>query len=100
LKNATFQTTAKIKIKSPFILQSLPYSVYKMRRQSTIIPPQLRSIIQSESKAKNINACLENIEKAKENELKAYLSLCHARLDLPSTPSDSTSRPQASGPPT
>lgn len=69
-----------------------------MRRQSTIIPPQLRSIIQSESKAKNINVCLENIEKAKQNELKAYLSLCHARLNLP--PSDSTSKPQASDPPT
>lgn len=69
-----------------------------MRRQSTIIPPQLRSIIQSESKAKNINVCLENIEKAKQNELKAYLSLCHARLNLPQ--SDSTSRPQASDPPT
>jgi len=55
-----------------------------MRRQpAAAIPPQLRSIIQSEGKAKDIRACLVNIEKAKENELKAYLSLCHARLNLP-----------------
>lgn len=46
------------------------------------VPTQLRHIIQTEGKHKNIKICLENIEKAKENELKAYLSLCHARLHL------------------
>jgi len=66
-----------------------------MKRQAAIaiIPPQLKSIIQKEGKAKDTYTSLENIEKAKANELKAYLSLCHARLDLPS---DSTSRPPAS----
>jgi hypothetical protein len=36
---------------------------------------------------------MENIENAKKNEMSAYLSLCHARLNLPSL--DSTSRPPA-----
>jgi hypothetical protein len=55
-----------------------------MRRQPPPIPAQLRNIIQSEGKAAHIKTCLENIEKAKQNELHAYLSLCHARLNLPS----------------
>jgi len=58
------------------------------RATATIIPPQLKSIIQKEGKAKDTYTSLENIEKAKSNELKAYLSLCQARLDLPL--SDST----------
>ncbi len=52
-------------------------------RRSTPLPTQLRNIIQTEGKAQNIKTCLENIEKAKQNELNAYLSLCHARLNLP-----------------
>ena len=64
-----------------------------MRRPSNALPAQLRSIIQTEGKNHNIKTCLETIENAKKNELSAYLSLCHARLNLPS--SDSTSRPQA-----
>jgi hypothetical protein len=55
-----------------------------MRRPQTTIPPQLKGIIQSEGKAAHIKTCMENIEKAKKNELNAYLNLCHARLNLPS----------------
>ena len=56
-----------------------------MRRQPPpAIPAQLKNIIQSEGKAAHIKTCLENIEKAKQNELHAYLSLCHARMNLPS----------------
>ena len=51
-----------------------------------MLPAQLKHVIQTEGKSKNIKICLENIEKAKQNELRAYLSLCHARLGL----SDST----------
>jgi hypothetical protein len=64
-----------------------------MRRPSNAIPAQLRSIIQTEGKNPNIKTCMENIENAKKNEMSAYLSLCHARLNLPSL--DSTSRPPA-----
>ena len=46
------------------------------------IPAQLKYIIQTEGKSKSIKICLENIEKAKQNELRAYLSLCHARMGL------------------
>ena len=53
------------------------------RQQPTSIPPQLRGIIQKEGKSKDIRICMENIEKAKQNELQAYLSLCHARMNLP-----------------
>ena len=62
------------------------------RQQPTVLPAQLKNIIQTEGKTKSIKTCLENIEKAKQNEVNAYLSLCHARMNLPS---DSTSRPQA-----
>lgn len=51
--------------------------------QRVSIPAHLKHIIQSEGKSKDIKACLENIETAKQNELKAYLSLCHVRLGLP-----------------
>ena len=47
------------------------------------VPPQLKSIIQSEGKGKDVRICMEKIEQAKQNELKAYLSLCHARMELP-----------------
>lgn len=52
-------------------------------RRPVPLPVQLRSIIQSEGKSQNIKTCMENIERAKQNELHAYLSLCHARLNLP-----------------
>jgi hypothetical protein len=45
-----------------------------------IIPPQLRGIIQTEGRAKDLEQCMKNIENAKKNELKAYLSLCIIRL--------------------
>jgi hypothetical protein len=63
----------------------------QMRRPTAALPTQLRGIIQTEGKTQNIKICMDNIEKAKQNELNAYLSLCHARLNLES--SDSTSRP-------
>jgi hypothetical protein len=44
------------------------------------VPPQLRSIIQTEGKARDLDTCMNNIETAKKNELKAYLSLCDLRL--------------------
>ena len=44
------------------------------------IPPQLRSIIQSEGRARDLEQCMKNIENAKKNELKAYMSLCDIRL--------------------
>ena len=44
------------------------------------IPPQLRSIIQTEGRVKDLELCMKNIENAKKNELKAYLSLCDLRL--------------------
>jgi hypothetical protein len=44
------------------------------------IPPQLRSIIQSKGQARDFETCMLNIETAKRNELKAYLSLCDLRL--------------------
>jgi hypothetical protein len=53
-------------------------------RQPQPIPAQLKNIIQSEGKANGLKSCLENIERARQNELHAYLSLCHARLNLPS----------------
>ena len=53
-------------------------------RQPQPIPTQLKNIIQSEGKANGLKSCLENIERARQNELHAYLSLCHARLNLPS----------------
>ncbi len=68
-----------------------PY-IKKMKRTVPTLPAQLKNIIETEGKSKNLKICLENIERAKKNELNAYLSLCHARLNLP--PSDSTSRPQ------
>lgn len=43
-------------------------------------PPQLRSIIQKEGRAKDLEVCMKNIENAKKNELKAYMSLCDIRL--------------------
>ena len=63
-----------------------------MSSRQSVLPTQLRTIIQTEGKEKSIKACLDNITKAKQNELSAYLSLCHARMGLPQ--SDSTSRPQ------
>jgi hypothetical protein len=47
---------------------------------TVVIPPQLRSIIQAEGKARNLDQCMKNIEKAKQNELRAYMSLCDIRL--------------------
>ena len=47
---------------------------------TTNIPPQLRSIIQAEGRVKDLELCMKNIENAKKNELKAYLSLCDLRL--------------------
>jgi len=45
------------------------------------IPSQLRSIIRSEGGGtRDLEACVNNIETAKRNELKAYLSLCDLRL--------------------
>ncbi len=44
------------------------------------LPPQLRSIIQKEGRAKDLEQCMRNIENAKANELKAYMSLCDIRL--------------------
>ena len=44
------------------------------------LPPQLRSIIQSEGRAKDLGICLRNIDNAKKNELHAYMSLCEMRL--------------------
>lgn len=55
-----------------------------MKRQATIIPPQLKCIIQKEGKAKDTYTSLESIDRAKANELRAYLSLCSTRLELPS----------------
>jgi hypothetical protein len=77
------------------------------------IPPQLRSIIQKEWAGINPNApsatttkepihvIVRSIEQAKENELKAYLTLCQVRLQIPSAAPQqqarwgSTSRPSA-----
>ena len=50
---------------------------------SSQIPIQLKNIIRNEGKAEDIHTCMTNIEKAKKNELNAYLQLCHARLNLP-----------------
>lgn len=61
-----------------------------MKRFVPTLPSQLKNIIEAEGKSKSIKICLENIEKAKKNELHAYLNLCHARLNLP--PLDSTSK--------
>ncbi len=44
------------------------------------LPPQLRSIIQTKGQARDLETCMANIETAKKNELKAYLSLCDLRL--------------------
>ncbi len=44
------------------------------------IPQQLRSIIQSEGRAKDLETCMQHIDAAKRNELRAYLSLCDMRL--------------------
>ncbi len=44
------------------------------------LPPQLRSIVQSKGQARDLETCMANIETAKRNELKAYLSLCDLRL--------------------
>ena len=44
------------------------------------IPPQLRSIIQTKGQARDLTVCMNNIETAKRNELRAYLSLCDLRL--------------------
>lgn len=52
-------------------------------RRTPCIPTQLKHILEKEGRSRNMKACIENIDKAKENELHAYLSLCHARLDLP-----------------
>ena len=59
---------------------TVPHHHTKNTWQMPSIPPQLRSIIQTEGKAKNLETCMMNIEKAKQNELKAYLSLCSIRL--------------------
>jgi hypothetical protein len=45
------------------------------------IPSQLRNIIRSEGGGtRDLETCMNNIETAKRNELKAYLSLCDLRL--------------------
>jgi hypothetical protein len=44
------------------------------------LPPQLRSIIQTNGQSRDLKICMANIEMAKRNELKAYLSLCDLRL--------------------
>lgn len=62
-----------------------------MRKSSPAIPPQLRCILQTEGKAADPDVCLKNIQAAKDNELKSYLSLCQLRVDL--LPSDLTSKP-------
>jgi len=59
--------------------------------QQPQLPAQLKHIIHKEGKVKNVNTCIQNIEQAKRNELKAYLSLCQIRAGL--LPSDLTSRP-------
>jgi hypothetical protein len=46
------------------------------------LPPQLKHIVQTEGKAKDLATCLQNIEIAKQNELKSYLALCKVRLQL------------------
>ena len=58
-----------------------------------VIPPQLKSIIQKESHSKEpVHVMMRSIEQAKKNELKAYLTLCQTRMQIPlkpSPPSDS-----------
>ena len=44
------------------------------------VPPQLSSIIKAEGRAKDLEVCMRNIENAKKNELRAYMSLCDIRL--------------------
>ena len=44
------------------------------------LPPQLRSIIHTKGQSRDLETCMANIETAKKNELKAYLSLCDLRL--------------------
>jgi hypothetical protein len=54
------------------------------------IPPQLKSIIQKEWGAvtrEPLHVIVRSIEQAKRNELKAYLTLCQVRMQLPSRPS-------------
>jgi hypothetical protein len=59
---------------------------------SVAIPPQLRSIIRKELAAVSpaaagkdpIHVMVRSIEQAKQNELKAYLTLCQVRLQIPS----------------
>jgi hypothetical protein len=70
--------------KNQFVSYTQRFAPLQMRRPQTAIPAQLKGIIQSEGKTAHIKTCIENIEKAKKNELNAYLSLCHARLNLPS----------------
>jgi hypothetical protein len=53
------------------------------------IPPQLKSIIQKELGVvtrEPLHVIVRSIEQAKQNELKAYLTLCQVRLQLPSQP--------------
>jgi hypothetical protein len=59
------------------------------------IPPQLKSIIQKEwvnsgegkkAPPAPIHVMVRSIEKAKQNELKAYLTMCQVRLQIPSRP--------------
>ena len=59
--------------------------------QQPQLPAQLKHIIHKEGKVRNVNTCIQNIEQAKKNELKAYLSLCQIRAGL--LPSDLTSKP-------
>ena len=59
-------------------------SVPQQRQQNTCmplnLPPQLRSIIHTKGQSRDLETCMANIETAKKNELKAYLSLCDLRL--------------------
>lgn len=56
---------------------TVPQNTWQM---PTDTPPQLRSIIQKEGRARDLTICMNNIQMAKNNELKAYLSLCDLRL--------------------
>ena len=79
-----------MKQQKPLIISRTVAIIPAPVQPSVAIPPQLKTLIQKERAGggakESIPVMIRSIEQAKKNELKAYLTLCQTRLEIPLKP--------------